>query len=450
MINLVGDFSNLKARCENIYTPKNINEIGEIIKYANKQKLKIVPIGGGTGTVGGYSGEVDIGINFKNFSHLYRNDDTFIVGAGLKVGLFNKYLKQFGLTVPMTEAPGASIGGSIAMDNPGKPYHDYGLAEYLKSITLVLPSGEIKKINKKNKILFHSTIGGEGITGIVVEAEFKPIKIQNKFVINILFKPNDFYFLESFWNRIISVSKRNNLKISRGVILPLGMLQIRVIFKYENLNVVNNFKDKIDKILLSYPDICKFNGNIPIGEMVIDQLAKKLGARFKFFPAISRINYKDKKFHDLLVSYTNKNSEISLIEEIDIGPMRCIDGSSHIFNGRIPDFVNIKRRNNIDGNIYIINYGGSNVCGGSHIAFIGDDLERIKYHMEKIFKILHNRFPKAIVTEHKASIIRGEQIKFMEGRSGLKLRKMLRNNLDPNKIMHTAAIQNIDKTIFNI
>lgn len=42
MINLVGDFSNLKARCENIYTPKNINEIGEIIKYHMEKIFKIL------------------------------------------------------------------------------------------------------------------------------------------------------------------------------------------------------------------------------------------------------------------------------------------------------------------------------------------------------------------------------------------------------------------------
>lgn len=451
MINPIGDFSNLRVYCKKIYSLKNVNEISKIIKYANTKKLKLVPIGGGTGTSGGYFGEADIGINFKKLSQYHKNNGIFTVGAGLKVGLFNKYLKEFDLTVPMTEAPGASIGGSIAMDNPGKPYHHYGLAEYLKSITLVLPSGEIKKINKKSKILFYSTIGGEGMTGIIAEAEFKPIKIQNKYAINILFKANDFDFLESFWNKIVLVSRRNNLKISRGVVFPLGMLQIRVIFTEERVGAINNFESKIDKVLLSYPNVRKFNSNIPIGEMIIDQLAKKLNVQFKFFPAISQTNYKDKKFHAVLASYINKNRDISFIKEINIGPMRYIGGSPHVFNGRIPDFTSIKKKNNSKGDVYILNYGGSNVCGGgSHIAFMGNDLEKIKYHMKNIFRVLHKKFPKAIVIEHKASIIRGEQVKFMEGMNGLKLRRRLRNKLDPNKVMHTGAIQNIDEAIFNL
>lgn len=452
MINLVGDFSNLKAHCKNIHTPEDINEVSEIVRFANKQKLKIIPIGGGTGTVGGYSGEVDIGINFKNFSYIRKKGNTFVVGAGLRVGLFNKYLKELDLTVPMTEAHGALIGGSIAMDNPGKPYSDSGLEKYLKSIILVLPSGDVRKISKKNKKLFRSTIGGEGITGIIIEAEFKPIKIQNKLLINILFRPNDFDFLELFWNKILHISRYSNFKISRGVIFPLGMLQVRGIFINKYLNDARSFECKIDKILseLSYFNVCKFDGNIPIGEMIIDRLAKNINAKFKFFPAISQIDYRDKKLHDLLVSYIDKNHDVGLIEEISIGSMRFICGSSHVFNGRIPDFVNIEKMNGKDRSVYILNYGGSNICGGSHIAFIGNDLEKIKHHMKNIFKILHNRFPRAAVVEHKASIIRADQIKFIEGENGLKLRKELRNNLDPNKIMHTTAIQNIDETISKI
>ena len=151
------------------------------------------------------------------------------------------------------------------------------------------------------------------------------------------------------------------------------------------------------------------------------------------------------KLNDLLVEYVEKEKTISLIKEIEIGPMKVIDGSEYIFNGRIPNFTEIKEMHNPNQEVSILNYGGSNVGGGTHIAFLGNDLEKIKYHMKNLFKILHFNFPDSQVPEHRASFIRGSQIGFMEGDTGLLSRKDLRRVLDPNKVMATTALQDIDQ-----
>lgn len=441
------DFSGLKATCHKIYVPKDINEIAQIIKTANKHKLKVIPIGGGTGTGGGYSGKIDIGIDFQNFSYIHRTSkNTFRVGAGVNVKQLNKYLKAMDLIVPMTEAPNAYIGGSIAIDNPGKPYHGFGLIKHISKITVVLPTGEkiCLKSNDKDNLLFYHTIGGEGITGIIVEVEFIPTELKKRENINISFKPNDFDFLESFWSHIIS-SESESLSIQRGVVFPLGLLQVRAVF--EDKNIFNELCEKIDRFIKSYKGVSKFEGQIPIGEMIIDQLAKRLETKFKFFPGISNINYQDKKLNNFLLEYINQEKEIGFIAEIEIGPMKFFENCDFVFNGRIPDFSKIKKIIRPNRNLYLLNYGGSNVDGGTHIAFLSNDLAKIKYHMKKIFGILHHNFPLAKVNEHKASLIRGSQILFMEGKNGLLLRKKLRNNLDPNRVIATTALQNIDTII---
>ena len=442
---ILKDFSGLEAICDQIYTPKDTDQVVEILKIANKNKLKVIPIGGRTGTAGGYSGNIDMGINLKNFDYIRKTPkNTFIVGAGTKTGEFNKHLKSLGMIVPMTEAPNACVGGAVATDNPGKPYHESSLVDHIVAITIVSPTGKkiCLKPDDKNG-LFHSTIGGEGITGIIIEAEFEPIKIKKRVHINLSFKPNNFDLLESFWNSIIS-SQSNILSIKRGVVFPLGLLQVRAVF--EDKDIFAEFQEKVDEAVhLHKDDVHKFDGEIPIGEMIIDQLAKQLGAQFKFFPAISHINYKDVKLNDLLVEYVEKEKTISLIKEIEIGPMKVIDGSEYIFNGRIPNFTEIKEMHNPNQEVSILNYGGSNVGGGTHIAFLGNDLEKIKYHMKNLFKILHFNFPDSQVPEHRASFIRGSQIGFMEGDTGLLSRKDLRRVLDPNKVMATTALQDIDQ-----
>lgn len=439
------DFSGLEAFCGNVYIPKTIGEIIKILKLANKNKLKVVPIGGKTGTSGGYSGKIDIGIDLKKFSYIHKSpDDTFIVGAGTRVGQFNKYLKSFGLIVPMTEAPNATIGGSVAMDNPGKPYHEFSLGKCVSSITIISPVGEKISLrqNSQTSSLFNYTIGGEGITGIITEVEFKPIRLKKRENINLLFKPNDFDILQSFWNEIIKF-KSDNLMIMRGVVFPLGLLQVRTMF--EDQDVLIEFREKIKYVMDSYDDIERFEGHIPIGEMIIDQLCRGLNVKYKFFPAISKIDYNDKKLNDFLINYVKKEKTVGMIEEIEIGAMRVIKNSTHVFNGRIPDFTKIKKISNLNCDLFILNYGGSNVCGGTHIAFLGNDLKKIRFHMENIFKILHFNFPFATVIEHKASVVRGSQIFFMEGEKGMLSRKNLRDRLDPNRIIATSALQNIDQ-----
>ncbi len=441
---VVKDFSGLQAVCKTVYFPKNIKRVIEIIKIANSNKLKVIPIGGKTGTAGGYSGKIDIGIDLSNFSYIkHDHSDVFIVGAGTKVGLFNKYLKKIGLVVPMTEAPGACIGGAIATDNPGKPYHDFGLAGHVNSVTVISPMG--KKVvfgsNDKDNTLFYSTIGGEGLTGVIVEAEFKPIKIKNRLNINLSFKPNDFIFLEKFWQKII-FHENQFLAIRRGVIFPLGLLQIRAVSDDEI--ILSRFNKKVNFCISCHKNISRFDGQIPIGEMIIHQVSAILKTRYKFFPAISNIEYQDKKLNDILIKYSNKN-KIGFIKEFKIGPMKVQDNSDNIFNGRIPDFTEIKKFNGLRADVKIINYGGSNIGGGTHIAFLGNDLKQIKYHAKKIFKILHRYFPQSKTNEHKASLIRGSQILFMEGKKGLLLRKKIRDMLDPNKVIFTTALQDIDK-----
>jgi hypothetical protein len=219
------------------------------------------------------------------------------------------------------------------------------------------------------------------------------------------------------------------------------MLQIRGVS--DDIDALVELRNKICSLFFKNKKECDLGLKIPIGEPVIQQIASGLNVNYKFFPAISNIDFQDKKLNDILERYVQKNG-IGLIKEIKIGPMAVDENSDHVFNGRIPAWTKIVKIKNKKAHIKILNYGGSNVGGGTHIAFLGNDLKTIKFHIDKIFKKLHHVFPDAKITEHKASVIRGRQILYMEGMKGILLRKKIRKTLDPNQIIFTTAMQEID------
>ncbi len=72
----------------------------------------------------------------------------------------------------------ATIGGCIASDIHGKNSHKHGsFSRHLKSMTLIINDQEIQITSKDTK-LWKSTIGGCGLTGIIIDCEIsiKPIK----------------------------------------------------------------------------------------------------------------------------------------------------------------------------------------------------------------------------------------------------------------------------------
>jgi decaprenylphospho-beta-D-ribofuranose 2-oxidase len=73
-----------------------------------------------------------------------------------------------------------TIGGAIAADVHGKNHHrDGGFGDSLESLRLVLPSGETVTCSRAhNPDLFAATVGGMGLTGVIVEAtlSLRPIE----------------------------------------------------------------------------------------------------------------------------------------------------------------------------------------------------------------------------------------------------------------------------------
>lgn len=84
----------------------------------------------------------------------------------------------FPKVVPGTKL--VTIGGAIAADVHGKNHHrDGGFGDNLESLRLVLPNGETVTCSRsQNTELFAATIGGMGLTGVILEATIPLRRIE--------------------------------------------------------------------------------------------------------------------------------------------------------------------------------------------------------------------------------------------------------------------------------
>ena len=106
--------------------------------------------------------------------------------SGATIGELERAAIANGLFPPIV--PGTefvTIGGAIASNIHGKSHHSAGsFSSCVIEITLLTSLGNILILNKnkENKELFWATLGGMGLTGIILTAKVKLIKIESSFV----------------------------------------------------------------------------------------------------------------------------------------------------------------------------------------------------------------------------------------------------------------------------
>jgi FAD/FMN-containing dehydrogenase len=169
-----------------ILFPQSTEDVVEIVKWARKNKIALVPSGGRTGLSGAacaLNGEAIV--SFEKMNRILEFNETESTVA-IEAGVITEELQNFavskGLLYPVDFAARGSsqMGGNIATNAGGIKVVRYGLTrDWVAGLTVVTGAGDVLKLNNglvKNATgldFRHLFIGSEGILGFVTQAIIK-------------------------------------------------------------------------------------------------------------------------------------------------------------------------------------------------------------------------------------------------------------------------------------
>ena len=257
---------------------ETIEEVRQILRYANKNKIPVVSRGAGTNMVGACT--CPRGGIVLNFSRMNKIIDfnpinmTMTVQPGVVVGDIKKLAESKGLYYPPDPSnfKVSTIGGSIAQSSGGASAFKYGTTkDYILSLTVVLADGTIMKLGSgtiKDAVGYHLNqlmVGSEGTLAIVVEAELKLIP-----------KPESKRSIVGYFDTVkAAVEGVNN-------ILTNQVFPVTIDFMDRNsINTVEQFYPSglhIEKEALLLVDIDGFESSMNYQESIVVEALNKAGA----------------------------------------------------------------------------------------------------------------------------------------------------------------------------
>ena len=162
-------------------------EVSAVMKLCNENRIPVTPRGAGTGLVGAAvpicGGVLLVTTRMNNIIGYDMENFTVTVQPGVLLNTLAEDAVSKGLLYPPD--PGekfATLGGNVSTNAGGMRAVKYGCTrDYVKAMTLVLPSGEIlhlgSSVSKTSSgySLLNLVIGSEGTLGVITELTLKVI-----------------------------------------------------------------------------------------------------------------------------------------------------------------------------------------------------------------------------------------------------------------------------------
>ena len=472
------DAANYKGYCSKVYFPQNEGDVVQIIKLANKNKLKITIAGNGTGLTGARVPEGGIVISMSKMNALLEinTEKKFaITQPGVILRDFHDKIGEKKLFYPPDPTEQDSfIGANIATNASGAKSFKYGpTRNYVLEIRVVLPNGEIVKIKRneffakdnelilrtvtgKNIILDvpnylmpktkHSAgyfvkenmdaidlfIGSEGTLGVITETKLKLLEAPSNLISGIAFfndEDNAFNFVDDV--RSESIKNRESENLSR--INARGL----EFFDYYSLQLMK--------------------GNYP-------QIKNEYKAAI-WFEQESELKIEDNLLNNWVTLLQNHSTDIeNTWFAADNSELEKFKIFRHLISSKVSEFVACKGIKKVGTDTavpveklkffyeemkkkvkeYSINYVCYGHIGDCHLHF--NMLPSNQKEFEKA-KQLYRSFCKLAVdlggtvsAEHGIGKMKRDYLRDMYGVENIQQMANLKNQLDPNKILGIGNI----------
>jgi len=178
----------LRGTPDAVVRVQNREQIVEILKLANSERIFVIPRGGGTGLSGGavpmYGGIVLSLEKMNRILDIDTRNYMAVVEAGTINGNLQREVEKYELFYPINPASmdSCTIGGNVAEAAGGANAVRYGTTkDYVAGMEVVLPTGEV--VRAGGKLMKNATddgfirllLGSEGTLGVLTEITMRLI-----------------------------------------------------------------------------------------------------------------------------------------------------------------------------------------------------------------------------------------------------------------------------------
>lgn len=164
-----------------LVAPETVEEIGEIMKIANKHKIPVYPLGSGSQFSQGvapFKGGILLSLrNLKKITEYRPSNMSVEVEAGITLEELTNVLIKDNLYFPIqTENPKSTLGGLVARNGYGRNRYKYHtIRKYVLGVEFVSPEGELVRVggrtvkNVSSLDVSQLITGSWGILGIITK-----------------------------------------------------------------------------------------------------------------------------------------------------------------------------------------------------------------------------------------------------------------------------------------
>lgn len=422
---------NFQSMPDAVVSPRNKEEVSEIVKICNEYKIPIVPRGSGTNLCAGTCPtEGGIVLLFKHMNKIIEIDEenlTVTVQPGVITLDLIHAVEAKGLFYPPDPSSMkiSTIGGNINENSGGLRGLKYGVTrDYVMGLESVLSNGDIIRTGgklAKDVAGYDFTrlfVGSEGTLGIVTEAILKLIPVPET-------KQTMLALYQDLEAAAKSVSKIIASKIIPATLEFLDQPTLRVVEDFAQIGLPTDVQavllieqdgpiEVVQRDMARIAEVCKEEKAISVQVAKSQAEAEALSsARRSALSALARL-----KPTTILEDATVPRSEIAkmvnAINEIAVKYDLEICTFGHAGDGNLHPTCATDSRNH-------------------------EEMERVEKAFAEIFEKAIE-FGGTITGEHGVGVMKAPYLELKLGKEGVAAMKAVKAALDPNNIMNPGKI----------
>ena len=425
------DGTHLSFRPEAVIVPGTTEEISQIMKLAQREKIPVVARGGGTNVSGGslavHGGMVIALHRLNRIIEMNTENLTAVVEAGVITSDFHRAVEKEGLFFPPDpSSQGISTLGGNAAENAGGPRGlKYGVTrDYILGLEVVLADGTILKTGSKTI----KNVSGYDLTRLFVGSE-GTLGIITKLTIRLIPFPEAQKTLLAVYDNLDDGAETVSAIIREKIVPTTLELMDR-----DLVEAIENFKPSGLPLDADVVILIEVDGSQAEVERQIEKVAEictRYGAR------------------EIKIAKTQEESDrLWSGRRSGMGAMaaKCttlISEDATIPRNKIPEFVRrIKKISaKYDVTILVLGHAGD---GNLHPCLLTDERDAAK--MERTEKAIEEMFQVTLEMggtlsgEHGIGLMKNNFMHWEHGEEGIRVMRLIKQSLDPDHILNPGKL----------